>query len=85
MAKERIIEWLDKQISINKDIEENNGKELRRLDVYRYDELHINNALSIGEIAGITTYVDEYVVGDSKYIGYFFYKNVKFFSLYKEV
>jgi len=84
MDKEKVIEWLDKQIAINKEIEAANNEGLKRLDVYRSDEIHIHDALRIGETIGIMTIIDEFNTDRNQYIGYFFYKDIKFFSLYEE-
>lgn len=84
MDKEKVIEWLDKQIAITKEIEATKCEELRRLDVYRFDEVHIYDALRIGETIGIMTIIDKFNTDRNQYIGYFFYKDIKFFSLYEE-
>lgn len=84
MTKEKVLAWLDKQIGINKEIEATKCEGLERLDVYRYDEIHIHDALRTGETIGITTIIDEFNTDRNQYIGYFFYKDIKFFSLYEE-
>lgn len=81
MTKDKIIKWLDRQREINKEAEES---PIRRLDMRFNNEIHIKDALKMGEELGIMTIVDEYGLEEYPYIGYFFYKEMKVYSLYKE-